>query len=138
MIIVDDHLALLAIAGHLPDLQAIDGPIATTWSFQFRLARAIADTTRSGSLSRRLANPGAALRRVLHPPADRLVVLDPRASVAEAVRVAAEHGANLLLADLVAGAILRNAAIRVTRANEGRTWAGIMVAEDIDFASLDV
>lgn len=80
MIIVDDHLALLAIAGQLPDRGHADGPIATTWTFQFRLARALPDTARSGALSRRLSDPEAALRRVLAPRADRLVVLDPRAS----------------------------------------------------------
>ena len=45
MVIVDDHLALLAIAGDLPDLGAT-GPVVTTWSFQFRMARAVADSAR--------------------------------------------------------------------------------------------
>lgn len=87
MVIVDDHLALLAVAGHRLDLGA-PGPVATTAGFQFRLARAVADSGRSGSLSRELADPAAALRRVLAPPAHRLVVLDPRISMAAAVEVA--------------------------------------------------
>lgn len=86
MLVVDDHLALLAIAGQLPSLEGVDGPVATTWGFHFRLTRALADSARSGTLSRRLSDPAAALRRALRPPAHRLVVLDPRASTEEAVR----------------------------------------------------
>ena len=136
MIIVDDHLALLAIAGALPDL-GHPGPIATTYGFHFRLARAVADSTRTGSLSRRLADAPAALNRVLRPPANRLVVLDPRASVDEAVRVGMAHGANLLLAELVGAALHHHAAVRVTPGNEGRIWAAVMAAEDLSFATVN-
>ena len=136
MIIVDDHLALLAIAGHMPDVGA-DGPVVTTWSFQFRMARAVSSSVRSGSLSRRVADPVAASRRVLHPPAHRLVVLDPRSSIEATIRVAIDHHANLLLAELVGAAVHRQAVIRVTPANVGRRWASIMEAENLDFATID-
>ena len=136
MIIVDDHLALLAIAGALPEL-AHPGPIATTYGFHFRLARAIADSARSGTLSRRLENAPAALNRVLRPPANRLVVLDPRASVDEAVRVAMGHAANLLLAELVGAAVHHQAAVRVTPGNQGRSWAEVMGASGVNFATVD-
>lgn len=134
MIIVDDHLALLAIAGRLPDLGA-DGPVATTWGFHFRLARALSDPVRQGSLSRRNIDPAAAARRVLHPPAHRLVVLDPRASIDEAVRLALLHHTNLLLAEVLAAAVYHRAAVRVTAANVGRTWPAAMGAEGLDFAT---
>jgi hypothetical protein len=137
MVIVDDHLALLAIAGGLPDL-GVAGPVVTTWSFQFRMARAVADSARSGSLSRRIADPAAGTRRVLHPPAHRLVVLDPRASVDDTIRVAVAHTANLLLAELVGAAVHHHAAIRVTRANQGRSWARVMEGESVDFATINV
>jgi hypothetical protein len=136
VIIVDDHLALLAIAGAPPDFDH-PGPIATTYGFHFRLARAVADSARSGTLSRRLDNAPAALNRVLRPPANRLVVLDPRASLDEAVRAGIEQGANLLLAELVGAAVHYQAAIRVTPANEGRSWAAVMAARTVDFATLD-
>jgi hypothetical protein len=137
VVIVDDHLALLAIAGELPDL-GVTGPVVTTWSFQFRMARAVTDSARSGSLSRRVADPAAASRRVLHPPAHRLVVLDPRSCVDDTVRVAVVHSANLLLAELVGAAVHHRAAIRVTRANQGRNWASVMKSERIDFEGINV
>ena len=133
MVIVDDHLALLAIAGLLPDVTA-DGPVVTTWSFQFRMARAVLDSAASGSLSRRSPDPASAARRVLHPPAHRLAVLDSRISIDHTVRVAVAHRANLVLAELVGAAVHHGAAIRVTPANVGRTWPVAMEAESVDFA----
>lgn len=136
MVIVDDHLALLAIAGQRLELDA-PGPVATTTSFQFRLARAVADSGRAGSLSRALPDPATALRRVLFPPAHRLVILDPRQSMAAAVEVAVHHRANLLLAELVGAAVTYNAAVRVTPANVGRAWAEVMDAHHIDFRAIE-
>lgn len=136
MVIVDDHLGLLAIAGRLPDL-GVTGPVASTYSFQFRMARAVADSSRSGSLSRRLADPSAALRRVLRPPAHRLVILDPRTSMGEATDIAVRYEANLLLAELVGAAVHHRAALRVTPANQGRAWARVMEAEGIDFGVVE-
>lgn len=137
MIIVDDHLALLAIAGRLPDL-GLGGPVVTTYSFQFRMARAVSGSARSGSLSRRVADPAAASRRAFHPPAHRLVVLDPRASIEDAVHVAITHRVNFLLAELVGAAVHHQAAVRVTAANVGTAWAQVMEAENVDFASVDL
>jgi hypothetical protein len=136
VLLVDDHLALLALAGRFPEGLG-SGPVTTTWAFQFRLARAVADSTRSGTLSRSLSDPSAALRRVLEPPTDRLVVLDPRSSVEHSVRIAVEYGANLLLADLVGAALQHGAHVRVTPANVGRSWPAVMEAEGVDFQAVD-
>lgn len=136
MIIVDDHLALLAIAGSLPDLGQ-PGPVTTTYSFHYRLVRAVSDSARSGSLSRR-QEASAAQNRVLRPPANRLLVLDPRRSVDEAVSVAIERGTNLLLAELVGAALHHRAAVRITPRNLGRTWAAVMEAAGVSFATVDV
>jgi hypothetical protein len=126
VIIVDDHLALLAIAGQRLDLAG----------FQFRLARAVADSGRSGSLSRGLADPSAALRRVLQPPAHRLLVLDPRVSMAKAIEVAVRHRANFLLAELAGAALHHRAAVRVTPANVGRSWGDVFRHEDVDLQTV--
>lgn len=136
MIIVDDHLALLAIAGSLPDLGR-PGPVTTTYGFHYRLARAVSDSARSGTLSRRHQEAPAALNRVLKPPANRLLVLDPRGSVDEAVSVAIEHGANLLLAELVGAAVHHRASVRITPRNMGRTWAAVMEAAGVNFVTVD-
>jgi hypothetical protein len=137
VLLVDDHLALLALAGTFPEGSRA-GPVMTTWAFQFRLARAVADSARAGSLSRALSDPSVALRRVLGPPADRLIVLDPRSSAEHSVRIAVEHGADLLLADLVGAALQHGAQVRVTPPNVGRAWRSVMEAEGIDFETVDV
>jgi len=136
VVIVDDHLALLAAAGRGLDLGA-PGPVATTAGFQFRLARAVADSGRSGSLSRQLADPSVALRRVLAPPAHRLVVLDPRASMAEAIDVAVRHRANFLLAELVGAAVHHGAAVRLTPGNIGRNWGDVLRQEGIELQTIE-
>jgi len=134
MVIVDDHLALLALAGRLPELGL--GPVATTYCFHYRIARAVSDSRRSGTLSRRLADPKAALERVMRPPADRLVVLDPRQSLHRAVAVADTERANLLLAELVGAAVHHGAAVRVTPENTGRGWPQIMAGAGVDFGNV--
>ena len=136
MIIVDDHLALLAIAGSLPEL-GLPGPVTTTYGFHYRLARAVSDSARFGTLSRRAQDASAALNRVLRPPGDRLIVLDPRASIDEAVSAANEHGANPLLAELVGAAVHHRASVRVTPGNIGRTWTAVMDAAGVNFATFD-
>jgi hypothetical protein len=127
----------LAIAGQLPEF-GVEGPFVTTYGFQFRMARAVIDSARTGRLSKRVTNPDAAGRRLLYPPAHRLVVLDSRSSLEDAVRVAITYGANLLLAELVGAARHHSAAIRVTRSNVGGTWVGVMEAEGIDFSAVDL
>jgi hypothetical protein len=54
------------------------------------------------------------------------------------VRVAATHRANLLLAELMGAATHHDAAIRVTPANQGKTWRHLMDTEGIDFATVDM
>jgi hypothetical protein len=136
VVIVDDHLSLLAIAGRLPDLMA-DGPVVTTWGFQFRMARAVTHSSRWGSLSRRVADPDVALRRYLRPPANRLIVLDPRVSADQSVRIAVAHRANLLLAELAGSAVHYGAAVRLTAANIGRTWPTVLQTEGVDLVTVE-
>lgn len=110
----------------------------TTYGFHFRMARAVSDSARSGTLSKRSGGSPSAVRRVLRPPADRLLILDPRSSLDEAVRAATEHGANLLLAEVVGAAHRHGAAVRVTAANAGRLWPAVMHASGVNFATVEV
>lgn len=135
MVIVDDHLGLDLIVGDRPaGLPA--GPVAITYGFHYRLVRAVASDQDTGALARRVAGPALALQRVLRPPIDRLVALDPREGLAEAAAIANRHAANLLLAELVGAALHHRAAVRVTSANCGRAWPAIMAAEGVDFATI--
>lgn len=131
MRIVDDHLAVLALAGALPESSEGDA-VATTWPFQFRLARALADGSVTGSLSRRASVLEGAVRRATSPPAHRLLVLDPREHMAATVRLASQHGLNLLAADLMGAARHHGAAVWLTQGNLGSRWRSIMRAEGIE------
>ena len=125
MIIVDDKLSLDALGGRMDFGQ----PVATTWSFHYRLVRALSDERRWGTLSRAAADQ---LRRVVaDPPEDRLRVLDPRTVTASAAELAVRHGLNLLAAELVACAVHYRAELRLSAENVGRTWADVVAAEGV-------
>jgi hypothetical protein len=55
----------------------------------------------------------------------------------EAVGFAARHRTNLLLSELAGAALHHRAAIRVTPANQGRSWSELMNDEGIDFATVE-
>lgn len=74
---------------------------------------------------------------MLYPPAHRLGVLDPRASIEDATQVAVAHRANLLLAELVGAALHHRAAVRVTPQNQGKTRVKLMEAAGVDFAAVE-
>ena len=124
MIIVDDKLSLDALAGHLEDV----APVATTWSFHFRLLRALRDGS-WGALS--AAATDTARRIAAEPPSGRLVVLDPRAVTGLAAALAAKHRLNLLAAELVAAAVQHRASVRLSAQNVGRRWPEVMAAEHV-------
>lgn len=125
MLLVDDRLAYRSIAGLWPGGTDV-GPIATTYGFHYRLVRALTSSSIAGALSRH-ARGDVAIEQVITPPSDRLVVLDPRLSIGVATRVAADHGANLLLAELVGAAVAHDLPVRVTAA--GVRWPDVMEAE---------
>jgi hypothetical protein len=58
-------------------------------------------------------------------------------ALGEAVRVATEHAANLLLAELVGAAVRHQAAVRVTAGNVGPRWAAVMAASGLNFATVE-
>ena len=92
MIIVDDRLSLDALAGRRQRFAATsEDTVATTWSFHFRLVRALTDTSRVGALTD--PEQGVALlEAAIAAPAHQLQVLDPRGLTAAAAMLAVRHG----------------------------------------------
>jgi hypothetical protein len=128
VIIVDDRLSLLALAGRLPRTDVI----ATTWCFHYRLVRALADP-RAGALSAQVTD---GVRRVVAvPPEASLVVLDPRTITERAAALATKHRLNLLAAELVAAAVHHGATVRLSEGNVGRHWRDTFAEEGV---TLDV
>jgi hypothetical protein len=103
--------------------------VATTWSFHFRLLRALADDVRRGTLSGS-ATPGARALAA-EPPDSLLRVLDPRRLTDEAAGLAARHGLNVLAAELMAAARRYRATVHLSAPNVGRRWPEVMAAEGI-------
>jgi hypothetical protein len=124
VIIVDDKLSLDALAGRFGATT-----VATTWSFHYRLMRALSDTARWGALSK-VADAGS--RRVAaDPPAERLTVLDPRIVTERAADLAVRHGLNLLAAELFASAVHYRAEVHLSAPNVGRSWREVAAAEGV-------
>lgn len=120
-VLVDDHLLLLVLLGREPtELRPDGGPIATTGLWYHRLCRALADTTVTGAMSRRLGNApptvaaasvqavldlpeevGLVSLRALAPPMATLVAEGVHLNLLslEAVAAAEHLGAEVVLAD---------------------------------------
>lgn len=105
--------------------------LAMTWGFHYRLMRAVADPERTGRITR-LVTPELRAR-VGSPPADRVVILDPRPTTALAAEVAHRHGLNLLGADLVAAARHHEAEVALSEGNVGRSWPAAFAAERVTY-----
>lgn len=131
MIIVDDTLSLDALAGQRARFGAADDEVvATTWGFHHRLVRALTDTERTGRLSG--GHPEALFQEALHPRANDLQILDPRAVTGDSAAMAVRHGLNLLAAELVASAVHHGATVALSAANVGRAWPAVFRAEGVE------
>jgi hypothetical protein len=124
LVIVDDHLTLLVLAG-VP-VADLDDDIATTSLWYLRLVSAAtappSDAQWPGRLARTLASlpdPEAALSRILHPPRTTLEVLHPMDFAVETARMQGERRLNLLAAETLGAASHHGASIRVAAPNAG-------------------
>lgn len=133
MILVDDHLALASLSGALPT--RLEAPCATTYGFYVRLLTAALREREAGRLG--AARDPLIADLIEHPPDDLLVVVDPVRVAADTARVKAEHGANLLLAEVCAVAVADGLSVRVVPANVGRSWKPVLAALDIDFDTVE-
>lgn len=125
MVIVDDHLTLLVLAGVTP-VAAFDDDIATTSLWYLRLVSAAtappSDAQGPGRLARTLASlpdGEAALSRILHPQRTTLEVLHPMDFAVDTARMQRERRLNLLAAETLGAAAHHAASIEVAAPNAG-------------------
>ena len=120
MIVVDDRLLFETLAGTQPDeLTAAAGDgIATTFSWYYRLARAVATRRIEGTLSRRFADlPVSRQSRVaarLDDLSDRVEIVGPKDLVPVMSALSTVVTVNLLTADALASAMILDAPILTT------------------------
>lgn len=129
MIIVDDHLALRALAGG-DDTYWVGETPSVPWALYYRLLRALRDPRSSGSLSR-----GVTQRMIEHatnPPPDVLRVIDPRPHTAIATDLQARYRLSMAAADLLGSAVHHDTAIHVIEDNIGNNWADACDIEGIE------
>ena len=139
MVIVDDHLTLLVLAG-VVSVADVDDDIATTSLWYLRLVSAAttppSDAQGPGRLARTLASlpdPEAALSRILHPPRTTLEVLHPMDFAVETARMQRERRLNLLAAETLGAAIHHEAMIQVAAPNAGGPIEQAARAEGISY-----
>ena len=129
MIIVDDHLALRALAGGDDTYWVGETPFVP-WVLYYRLIRALRDPTSSGRLSRGVTHQ--MIEYATAPPPDVLQVIDPRPHTSTAADLHARYRLSLAAADLLGSAIHHNAAIHVFEDNVGNNWAEACDIEGIE------
>ena len=119
MLLVDDHLALVALHGKTADLWA--GRVPTIpWLGHVRLVRAIRQSTVSGRLTR-LAR-GISLEAALNPHPQLLSVSDPRAFTDATARYHGRRGISLYAAELLGTAIEARGELHIAHHNFNEHW----------------
>lgn len=127
MIIVDDHLALRALAGD--DTYWVGETPSVPRALYFRLLRALRDPTSSGRLSRDAAR--WMIDYVTDPPTDVLQVIDPRPHTVTA-DPQARYRLSMAAADMLGSAIHHNTAIHIIEDNIGTNWTEACDIEGIE------
>ena len=128
MIIVDDHLAVWALAGRGSRLWPDEIP-TIPWGFHFRLLRALLDCRVRGRLSEGIDE--RMVRAALAPPTDVLTVLDPRYLTVTAAQIMSRHRLSLVTSELLAAALVHGAPVHVAEANVGRSWCNAFADEGV-------
>lgn len=128
MIIVDDHLAVWALAGRGSRLWPGEVPVIP-WGFHFRLLRALLDSRMRGRLSKGIDE--RMVRAALVPPNDVLTVLDPRYLTVTAAQVMSRHRLSVVTSELLAAALVHRAPVHVAEANVGRSWRDAFATEGV-------
>ena len=123
MVIVDDHLALVALNGRRLLGWGRQVPVLP-WTLHVRLLRALLDSRAFGRLSQGVQ--GSLLNTALSPPPGVLQILDPRPYTEAVAQLKIQHGLSIVAAELLAAAIARGADIHVAEGNVGRSWDAVL------------
>lgn len=138
IVVVDDHLLTLHLAGHDTWLPR-GARVATTASWWFRLARAL-DRPGGGSLSALVSDFAAEDQQVVEGLVRRLpedvTVLHPRDTVPHAAGVSARHGLNLLAADALATALVLDGRLLVAAHDDGPRLRAAAAAVEIPYGAV--
>ncbi len=129
MIIVDDHLAVWALAGRGNRLWPDEVP-TIPWGFHFRLVRALLDSRVRGRLSDGIDE--RMVRAALAPPTDVLTVLDPRYLTVTAAQIMSRHRLSVVTSELLAAALVYSAHVHVAETNVGRSWPEAFAEEGVE------
>lgn len=139
MVIVDDHLTLLALADAIPVAEFGDD-VATTSLWYLRLVSAatapppVHGPGRLERILQSLPEPSAALERILNPPRTTIQVLHPMEFAVETARMQRERRLNLLAAETLGAAAHHEASIFVAEPNAGGPIERAATAEGITYA----
>lgn len=128
MIILDDHLTLLVLAGGLDPGEVDDEIVATTSLWYLRLIAAVTTPPIAGRGPGRLrrmldtlsaTDQQAAVSRILDPDPALVEVLHPMRFAVQMARMQREHHLNLLAAETLGAAVHHGASILVAAPNAG-------------------
>lgn len=138
MLIVDDHLTLLALAEVIA-ADEFGEELATTSLWYLRLVSAATTPPtfhgpgRLGRILQSLPDPAAALDRILHPPRTTIQVLHPMEFAVDTARMQRERRLNLLAAETLGAAAHHEASILVAAPNAGGPIEHAAAAEGVTY-----
>lgn len=128
MLLVDDHLARVALGATAPTLWS--GRVPTVpWTFQMRLVRALRHSTIAGQLSR--GGTEALIDAAISPHPSLLNVLDPRQFTSHIADLHGRRGVSLAAAELLGAAVATKGEIHVSERNFGRHWYSHLSATSV-------
>ena len=123
MILVDDHIARMALSGRRLPGWGSQTPVLP-WTLHLRLLRALLGSRSFGRLSQGVQS--SLLDAALSPPPGVLEILDPRSYTESVARLKIVYGLSLVAAELFAAAISTGADIHVAEGNVGRSWEAVL------------
>lgn len=140
VVVVDDHLLTLHLAGHDSWLPR-GARVATTASWWFRLAKAL-ERAGGGSLSVLVAgfeeDDRWGIEDLIRHLPEGVTVLHPRDTVPHVAILSARHGLNLLAADALATALALEAQILVAAHDDGPRLRAAATSVELSYEAIEL